>query len=158
METNKIISALQEATTLGIFKRFCEKNKAPFEQKRLRNIYSATSDTLATTKNLIKNELCEDLDTEQATRMMELISAYLKKSQFRKTITDSEKRTMLDKQDSRCAICGKAIGLNGHADHIVPFKYVGDELDNNLQMLCSDCNLKKNASIDFQIRYYLGLI
>lgn len=31
-----------------------------------------------------------------------------------------------------------------HVDHIVPWDYVGDELENNKRVLCAACNRKKS--------------
>lgn len=51
-----------------------------------------------------------------------------------------------------CSICGFKNG-NGikdkpmHIDHIVPIKYGGSNDISNLQLLCSDCNLKKGSKI-----------
>ena len=59
--------------------------------------------------------------------------------------SDSEKRTALEKQGCKCAICGKPITLEtGHGDHKIPWSAGGKTVPENLQMLCSDCNLKKS--------------
>lgn len=46
-----------------------------------------------------------------------------------------------------CAICGKELDLNFHADHIFPFSRGGRTLLNNGQALCPTCNLSKGDSI-----------
>lgn len=154
----KLEDSIQEALLLGKFKSFCEKNSSIESQRRLRTIYNHSPDKLATTKNLLINEMGDALSGEELVRMYELITAFLKKSNFRRMISNSAKQNLLKNQNFKCAICGKEIDIHAHADHTVPFKYVGDELSNNYQMLCSDCNLKKNASIDYQIRYLLKSI
>lgn len=158
MNEDLVIDALTEAKTLGMFKKICDKNASAEARIRLRNIYDHSSNAITTTKNLILNELELDVSTDQARRLTQLILAFLKKSTYRKPISKQIKQNLLYKQKNRCAICNCGIDLTAHADHIVPFKYVGDELEDNLQMLCADCNLKKNASIDFQIRFFLGLV
>ena len=80
--------------------------------------------------------------------IIKLIKAYLQKSNFRISIRDDQKNEILNKQKFKCIICKKDINLsNCHIDHIIPFKYVGDELDSNYQALCRACNLSKNSNI-----------
>lgn len=51
-----------------------------------------------------------------------------------------------ERQDHKCAICGKTFTLDKmHADHVVPWSKGGHTTLENLQMLCRDCNLKKGA-------------
>ena len=80
------------------------------------------------------------------------------KSTFRKRVDEITRKSLFLKQDCKCAICGKNIDVSSPIDHIIPFKYVGDELANNLQTLCKSCNDKKNASLDYQIRFLLKLV
>lgn len=153
-----ILDAINEAQLLGIFKDFCEKNKTPLSKNRLRNILANSSNEGKAISNIIAREYNEQLNDIELERMIELIKAFLKKSEFRKSISDELKIKLLTSQEYKCMFCGESISLNAHADHIVPFKYVGDELKNNMQMLCSSCNEKKNDSIDYQIRFLLKLV
>lgn len=147
--------SIQKAILLGWFKTFYDKNISRDKQQRLRNIYANSTDFIMTTKNLFMNIGLTDISNADAFRLYELVNAFLKKNSFRKSIPDSTKRKLLILQNHKCAICSNAIDNHAHVDHIVPFKYVGDELADNYQLLCSNCNLKKNASIDFQIRFLL---
>lgn len=156
-DERELNNALEESVVLGLFKAFCENNNSVDKLKRLRNIYARTLNPVKTTKQLIVNELNEELSDDYADRMTELIEAFLNKKSYRESISSDLKKKLLTKQKNKCAICGTIIDIHSHADHIVPFKYVGDELKDNLQMLCSDCNLEKNASIDYQIKYLLKL-
>jgi hypothetical protein len=49
----------------------------------------------------------------------------------------------------RCQICGRSpandIGVEIHVDHIVPWSKGGKNLEQNLRVLCFDCNLGKGA-------------
>ena len=59
---------------------------------------------------------------------------------------------LLSAQNNKCNICGKSINVtSSHLDHIVPWDYVGDSLDNNYQMLCDTCNTRKGSSTYFEI-------
>lgn len=158
LQEEKLRKSIQEVILLSMFKSFCEKNSSVPSQQRLRNIYQYSPNPIETTRNLINNELGERISVDDATKLYPLLLAFLKKNPVRKPIADLVKYNLLKKQDNKCSICGNPIDVHAHADHIVPFKYVGDELENNLQMLCSDCNLKKNASIDYQIRFLLKSI
>lgn len=153
-----LLNTFQETRNLGRFKSFCEKNSTKDAQQRIRNIYSRTNDPIETTKKIFSNEFSETISDSDANRLYILITSFLKKSIYRKPIGELTKKTLLQNQYHHCAICGRDIDMHAHTDHIVPFKFVGDELDNNLQMLCTDCNLKKNASLDYQIRFLLKLI
>lgn len=154
----RIKECINEVLLLSLFKSFCEKNASTEAQQRLRNIFSRSPNTITITQNIVKNELSEEITIDEAQELHPMIKAFLNKSPHRKRIPDSTKEELLKKQNNRCAICGTEIDIHAHADHIVPFEYVGDELDDNYQMLCTNCNLKKNDSIDFQIRYLLKTI
>ena len=154
----KIYNLVNEARLLGRFKAFCEKNSSVAAKQRIRNIYNNSSDALGTTYNLISNELHVSLSPEECKRMRELIAAYLSKNEHRLKIPDSVTKKLLVDQNGKCAICEGHVDAHSHVDHIVPFKYVGDKLNNNYQLLCDKCNLKKNASLDYQIRFMLGTV
>lgn len=153
----KLIEAISEARILGLFKMFCDKNATKALEQRIRNIYSRTYDPIGTTKKIFANEYGEMISDFYANRLFDLIMAFLRKSEYRKPIGNELKKSLLQNQCYHCAICECDIDSHAHADHIVPFKFVGDELASNLQMLCADCNLKKNDSIDYQIKFMLRL-
>lgn len=152
-----ILKELEEAQLLGLFKAFCDNRKTKESQQKYRNIFNRTPDPIMTVKQIILSEFGEEMSDGKARRLYDLMYAFLNKKSYRMNISDECKKKLLIGQNYKCAICGNTISIKDHADHIVPFKYVGDELSDNLQMLCSDCNLEKNASIDFQIRYLLNL-
>lgn len=58
-------------------------------------------------------------------------------------------RFLVMKRDNfKCCMCGRSpaatIGLELHIDHIVPWSKGGETVIDNLQTLCSDCNLGKS--------------
>ena len=154
LEEKKIID---NTRLLGYFKKMCDSFDTA-GKCRLKNIYAFTLNKNITTKNIVKNQFGIELGDEDCERLYELIQAHLNKSSFRKQLSYCEKNMLLLDQNYKCAICGKDIHNNFHADHIIPFKYVGDELNNNWQMLCSNCNKQKNDSFDYQIRLFLNLL
>ena len=156
----KLLSAIEEAKLLGYFKTFCDKNNSATNKQRIRNIIANANNSTLCIIGLFKNEVNADLSNTQAERMKELVVAFLNKSSFRNSISLETKQQLLITQHNKCAICNTDIDIHAHADHIVPFKYVGDELNNNhnLQMLCDKCNRSKNASMDYQIKHLFKLI
>lgn len=48
-------------------------------------------------------------------------------------------------QKGKCACCQKPLGKKYHLDHIVPLSKGGLNIDSNIQLLRSTCNLQKSA-------------
>jgi len=46
-------------------------------------------------------------------------------------------------QKGKCACCGKKLGKNYHLDHIMPIDLGGENIDSNIQLLTTTCNIKK---------------
>lgn len=62
-----------------------------------------------------------------------------------RTFNDKEKNAKYAEQDGKCAICGKSFPINKmQGDHIIPWSEGGKTTIDNLQMLCTTCNLKKS--------------
>ena len=59
---------------------------------------------------------------------------------------ESDKLIMYERQNHKCAICGKVKEYNEmHGDHIVAWSKGGRTTLDNGQMLCTECNLRKSA-------------
>jgi 5-methylcytosine-specific restriction endonuclease McrA len=59
---------------------------------------------------------------------------------------ESDKLIMFERQNHKCAICGKEKEYSEmHGDHIIPWSKGGRTTLDNGQMLCVDCNLRKSA-------------
>lgn len=153
-----LVNATKEAIILGNFKTYCDKNNGPEAKLRLRNILHLSPDPTSSVIGLFKNDLKISIDKTAAAKIHPLLIAFLNKSNYRKSISIEQKQILLKKQSNKCAICGSRINEQDHADHIVPFKYVGDELPDNLQMLCAHCNQAKNSSLAYQINFFLNLV
>ena len=55
--------------------------------------------------------------------------------------------TAYEQQEHKCAICGKVFEFDKmHGDHKKPWSAGGHTTPDNLQMLCTTCNLKKGAN------------
>ena len=64
-----------------------------------------------------------------------------------RTFDKAQKTAAYERQDGKCADCGKDFEFRQmHGDHIWPWKDGGTTEDDNLQMLCKPCNLRKGAT------------
>ena len=57
---------------------------------------------------------------------------------------DIAKRLMV-LQKRKCACCEVIISKEYHIDHIMPIALGGSNTDDNIQLLCKSCNLRKSA-------------
>ena len=58
-------------------------------------------------------------------------------------ITKKQRARILHKAGGRCQMCGRTIDSDGvklHVDHKIPKKWGGNSDDDNLWVICSDCN------------------
>lgn len=105
--------------------------------------------------------LLDGATREQKKRLIELcdlrLSEFIDKDpwikKFReldaKSISGSVRYDTLARAKSRCAACGIARSRAVfHVDHIVPRSLGGQTIPENLQALCSQCNLEKNNRDD----------
>ena len=158
MDTELLLNKVDEAQVLSVFKRICDLYSDYDKKNNLRNIIAISPDKHETIKQIAKRNSEISINDNQVDRLVELVKAFLRKSEYRKIISVETREKLLLNQKFKCIYCGKEIDYTAHADHIVPFKYVGDELNSNLQMLCSNCNEKKSDRIDYQIRFLLNLV
>jgi hypothetical protein len=110
-----------------------------------------------TIQNLVRDFASCEISVIEASVILKYLIAYFNKSDIRKSITQEEKIRILQKQSNKCSLCTRQIDISKvEIDHIIPFKYVGDELGgDNLQGLCRECNRKKSRSINFNLRMFL---
>lgn len=104
----------------------------------------------------ITTELCQcQLDENSYELIGKWLLAFYRKKGYRIIYPQKVRQDLLHQQKSQCAICGSMIDIKAELDHIIPWKYVGDELDNNLQLLCFQCNRSKKASPLYQLQMLL---
>lgn len=65
---------------------------------------------------------------------------------MRRLFSRLQRKILLFVAGGRCEICGKKLGKDFHADHVVPFSMAGQTLVDNGQALCVKCNLKKGST------------
>lgn len=62
--------------------------------------------------------------------------------------TLSQRRAAYERQKGLCKICGKPFAFEDmHGDHATPWSRGGKTTPDNLQMLCTTCNLSKGAKL-----------
>jgi len=104
----------------------------------------------------ITKELCQcQLDEHSYEMMGKWLLAFYRKKDHRIIYPEKIRQVLLQYQQCHCAICGCPIDIKSELDHIIPWKYVGDELEDNLQLLCFKCNRSKKASPLYQLRMLL---
>lgn len=104
-------------------------------------------------RDLIDSHISMSLEEEEYKYINMLIIAYLRKKDIRKRYDEDDKSRLLIKQNYKCDVCHCKINLkDSHVDHIIPFKMVGDELSNNYQLLCEQCNYNKSASLNYYLK------
>lgn len=142
------------------FKDFCISIKKNKKIEKIREMYKNTPNSIETTKSLFLKEFNKTFSDDEYIFLDKLVKANLSKKPYREVVSSDVKESLFVRQNGNCNICGKTIDLfsqKSHIDHIVPFCLVGDELEDNYQILCDDCNLKKNSQVDFYFRMLINL-
>lgn len=66
---------------------------------------------------------------------------------------------LLSLQRGKCAICKKSLKKSGfHLDHIIPLSRGGANVDQNIQLTCPSCNIKKGGKDPIQFMQSLGYL
>ena len=149
ISTDDLFEALHLDVRETILKIVCEKLK---EDKSFfgwaKKVFFSTTDDMAATKKVIYRVCKCKLSEKDTLWMKDCIKAFFAKSGVREAIPQDVRESLLRLQKNKCAICGKDITIQTlHVDHVIPWDYVGDELDNNYQGLCQTCNLEKSNHI-----------
>ena len=151
-DENKFIPLLHQSLLLFVLEEVCQKLKYdPALKAQVRSEFRKTKDHTKVCLKLVE-KICGTMLTDSDGLIISTwIQAFFKKGNTRKLPSFSEKQRLLSTQGNRCACCNQPLTPEaGHYDHIIPWDYVGDELPNNYQMLCSYCNEHKSNNV-----YYL---
>ena len=162
LATNESIKEEYKKTfLLNVFKKIVIRMKNDPDYKRhVRQLFKESTNTTLTATAIVRNCLKYELAQVDAVLMCEWLTAFLRKSDRRKPFTDDFKKSLYDKQNGVCAVCGELLGEDFskiHVDHIIPWTLVGDELKDNYQYLCSFCNESKSCHTDFIFKSLLKL-
>ena len=142
---------------LGIFEAICKDIKKYGTKLDEQNIFRNRKDKLVATKTIVdKYTGCKMTDKEYSTLSVLLSAFFSTTGEKRKSFDESVREKLLYQQKNKCAICNSRISLNNaHLDHIIPWDYVGDCLQNNYQMLCETCNTRKGNSTYYELSMLL---
>ncbi len=144
-----LYGALHKDILESILSEICEYMKANVSSYiSMKKIYYRSTNDIDAAKQIVHTICHLSLPEQDLAWLNSCIKSFMKKKSHRKPIPDSIRLELWNRQGQKCCICGRSITVKeGHVDHIVPWDYVGDELDNNYQVLCSDCNLHKSNHI-----------
>ena len=151
-DENRFASLLHQTLLLFVLEEVCNKLKSdPVLKAQVRSDFRKTANHTKVCLKLAK-EICGTvLPESDGLLLSNWIKAFFKKSGVRKIPSPSDKQRLLSFQGNKCACCNQPLSLEmSHYDHIIPWDYVGDELPDNYQMLCSYCNEHKSNNV-----YYL---
>ena len=126
----------------------------------IRKLFLESRDKIKTVQVLVEREYSFELDNEDALKIVGWINANLTKLPNRKPISNHIKETLYLQQKGKCASCLEELGEDRskiHVDHIIPWDLVGDELENNYQLLCEVCNKCKSSRVDYIFRSLINL-
>lgn len=69
------------------------------------------------------------------------------KSGARGSLSRGIRKRLFAEKGRECVYCGTELGRSAHLDHIIPLAKGGAHTDDNVQLLCPDCNLSKGAKM-----------
>lgn len=118
----------------------------------IRKIYYQTPNNILAAKKIV-HQVCNIALPEDDLEWIDMcIRAFFHKKPTRKLITNEIRENLWKNQNAQCAICGKTVTIESlHVDHIIPWDYVGDELSDNYQALCSFCNSHKSNNVSVTV-------
>lgn len=131
-----------------------DNNKILLKEKLLLCDNSVSRDIIV--KGYIKSILPLKFTCKQEQYLSSAIYAYLRKSSTRKNNNIELKKELFIKQNGRCNICDKNFStLDMELDHKLAFDFVGDELENNIQLICKECNRFKGKNYNYVLNKFL---
>lgn len=161
LKDENVVKEYRKTFLLNLFQKFCSKmDKDEKFRSHIRQIYRESVNKIETTQVLIKKHLDCEVSLEDSKMIQLWIDANLKKTSKRKIIPLSLKNDLIKKQSGRCVACGEMFDTDlskVHVDHVIPWKLVGDELNDNFQALCETCNECKSAKTDYIFKCLMKL-
>lgn len=125
---------------------FKVKRKKEMENVDWGSLYNEYKDARLNTDK-IEEETKKLIDDDDVTKKAGIYPYILTRDEKHLSIrafTDSMKRKVYEKQDGKCAVCGKRFDISDmEADHITPWHDGGKTMEENCQLLCKEDNRRK---------------
>lgn len=158
VEEPVFIEKLHRTLLLGVFEVVCKEIKRQgtklTEKERFRKFKNKTIPT----RMIVGRYAGCKLPNEDSMEMVKLLTAFFRTGDPRKRFDAAYRTQLVRRQSGQCSIChAKITAGDAHLDHIVPWDYVGDNLENNHQMLCGSCNQRKGTAAYFEFTMLLLL-
>lgn len=151
----------RKAFLLNMFQKLVARMNVDSKYKNhIMALYRQTSDVKEVTRVIYLREFDYKLEENEIQLLTHWMNAYRRKHSSRKSISTEVKRLLCEKQGNRCEICNQPLGdisSKIHVDHIIPWVLVGDELEDNFQVLCDTCNECKSSKTDYIFKSLIKL-
>jgi hypothetical protein len=110
----------------------------------LYNVYHAKNLNIKELENKVNSLMADDDVTNKKGAYFYVLSGEEKYLNIR-SFTDSQKRTVYERQKGNCIICKKKFEIEQmEADHITPWSKGGKTSIDNCNILCKECNRRKS--------------
>lgn len=126
------------------------KNKDKVKEQS-RAYYRANRETCLAKGRVLQKRHYEANKDQYYTRSANRRAA---KSGAKGTLSRGIRKALFAAQDGRCVYCRCVLPSSAHLDHIVPLAKGGSHTDENVQLLCPDCNLSKGAKLPEEFLEY----
>ena len=153
INVNEIKNEYKKAFLMNIFRKMCVRFNNNHDKKNsFIRVYRESFNKINTIKILVEKEINYSISNDDAILLNKWFYAYISKNDTRKKLPQDLKNELFAKQKGKCLSCGEPLSKDWskiHIDHIIPFKLVGDELEDNYQLLCENCNECKSCKTDY---------
>jgi|GEM_PF-2984368 len=156
IDREEFCEKLYRTLLLGVFEVICKDIKKQNKKIVERELFRKRENKVLAAKSVVSRYVGCTLTDEGYAQIAKLLAAFFSTGDPRKHFDVSFRTELVNRQNGKCAICGKKIDSEGsHLDHIIPWEYVGDCLDDNYQMLCETCNMRKGSATYFELSMLL---
>ncbi len=156
IEESVFLEKLYRALLLSVFEVVCKEIKKQGVKTMEKENFRKFKNKVIPTRGIVARYAGCQLPDEDYAEMARLLTAFFRTGSPRKKFQDDYREQLIKRQAGQCAICHAPITAKGaHLDHIVPWEYVGDNLEDNYQMLCGICNQRKGTAAYFEFSMLL---
>lgn len=156
IEESTFLQKLHRTLLLGVFEVVCKEMKKQNKKAEEKERFRTYKDKAIPTKRIIARYAGCTLGDDDYIELSKLLTAFFRTGDPRKKFDDTYREQLIKRQNGCCTIChAKITSKDAHLDHIIPWDYVGDNLDDNYQMLCETCNERKGTATYFEFSMLL---